>query len=170
MRQLITWLLLCGVVFGQDAMPLPWTRELELSDSGSDVLIMQALLMRSPGVASIIATDGDFGSSTQAAVESFQVYTMLNASGIFDIPTAQALLACCERDGYRDNGTAASGYGKLYKIVVPLPSLNRSVEATATLLDKDNNFIRSFTVRTHGHRDDGSAVRSFPARLLYHMT
>ena len=59
MRQLITsWLLLCGVVFGQDAMPLPWKRELELSDSGSDVLVMQALLTRCPGVESIVATDG----------------------------------------------------------------------------------------------------------------
>ena len=155
------WLVLCGVVLGQDTIPLPWTRELELGESGNDVKIMQTLLLRSPGVSSIIETDGNFDSSTQAAVESFQAYTALNASGIFDVPTAEALLSCCERDGYRDNGTAASAYGKLYKIIVPLPSMNRSVETNATLLDKDNNFIRSFTVRTHGHRDDGSAVSSF---------
>ena len=148
------------MVLGQDTMPLPWTRELEEGESGSDVQIMQALLLRSPGVTSSLEADGNFGSSTQVAVESFQTYTALNASGVFDVPTAQALLSCCERDGYRDNGTAASAYGKLYKIVVPLPSMNRSVETNATLLDKDNNFIRSFTVRTHGHRDDGSAVRS----------
>lgn len=28
----------------------------------------------------------------------------------------------------------------------------------ATLLDKDNTVVRSFRVRTHGHRDDGSAA------------
>jgi len=71
---------------------------------------------------------------------------------------AAALLECCEQDGYVDAGLPASHYGEyLYKVLVPLdPSNNRSVEVTATLLDKDNNVLRTFTLRTHGHRDDGS--------------
>ena len=55
-----------------------------------------------------------------------------------------------------DNGASARSLGKLYKIVVPLPSANRSVETSATLFDADNNAIMSFVVRTHGNREGGS--------------
>lgn len=88
----------------------------------------------------------------------FQTGNSIDASGIFDNTTANALLECCQSDGYVDNGTAASEYGKLYKILVPLQSVNRSIEAVAILLDKDNHILRTFTVRAHGYRSDGTSA------------
>lgn len=141
-------------------MPLPFTRELTYVDgdsleSGSDVLIMQTLINRSPLMSSNqIDTDGAYGADSADAVSTFQTGNSIDASGVFDNATATALLACCQSDGYVDDGTAASEYGKLYKILVPLQSVNRSIEATAILLDKDNNVVRMFTVRAHGYRSD----------------
>jgi hypothetical protein len=78
---------------------------------------------------------------------------------------ATALLACCERDRYVDAGLPASHYGAqyLYKVLVPLdPSNNRSVEVTATLLDANNTVLRTFILRGHGYRDQGSANPPWP--------
>lgn len=143
-------------------MPMPWYRTLSYDaasplQSGKDVTIAQTLLNRNPEIA--LPVDGVYGASTAAAVEAFQGASgIVPADGIFMSATAGALLACCLQDGYRDSGAPASDYGKLYKIVVPLPSANRSVETNATLLDKDNNAIRSFRVRCHGVRDDGTSA------------
>lgn len=145
---------------GDDVMPPPFVRVLEYTEgsslqSGSDVVIAQSLLIRSPAVESLDA-DGYFGEASASAVSSFQAASSLSATGVFDSPTASALLECCERDNYVDEGKPASFYGKLYKIIVPVKS-NRSLETSATLLDKDNNVIRNFTVRTHGNRGDGTS-------------
>ena len=109
---------------------------------------MQTMLNRNPGILTL--ADGIFGPLTSSSVQSFQKASGLEETGIFENFTAAALLSCCLQDSYFDNGTAASVYGKLYKILVPLSSTNRSIEAIATLLDKDNNIIRNFIVRTHG--------------------
>lgn len=65
---------------------------------------------------------------SEAAVTLFQNGSSLPTTGVFDSATAAALLACCSADGYVDAGVPASAYGKLYKIVVPLASTNRSIE------------------------------------------
>jgi hypothetical protein len=151
-------------VVSDSSMPLPFYRELEYTqgktlESGSDVLIMQTLINRSPFISSNpVDTDGYYGSDSADAVSTFQTGNSLDATGVFDNATATALLACCQGDGYVDDGTPASEYGKLYKIIVPLTSVNRSIEATAMLLDKDNNLLRTFTVRAHGYRSDDTSA------------
>ena len=90
------------------SMPLPWSRELSTGDSGSDVKIMQSLLNRSPGATQIEA-DGQFGAGTEAAVAAFQSSSNIKppTPGVFENSTADALMDCCGRDNYKDNGTAA---------------------------------------------------------------
>jgi hypothetical protein len=150
-------------VLSDDSMPLPFSRELEYIagdtlESGSDVLIMQTLINRSPFISQALEIDGYYGEASAEAVSSFQSGNNIDVDGIFGVTTANVLLDCCQSDGYKDNGTAASEYGKLYKVIVPLPSTNRSIEATATLLDANNNVLRSFTVRAHGYRSDGTSA------------
>mmetsp|Transcript_52592 Transcript_52592/g.67427 ORF Transcript_52592/g.67427 Transcript_52592/m.67427 type:complete len:305 (-) Transcript_52592:94-1008(-) len=150
-------------VASDDSMPLPFSRELiyvegSSLESGSDVLIMQTLINRSPLISQELDEDGYYGADSADAVSSFQTGNALPVSGVFDNATATSLLACCQSDGYMDDGQAASAYGKLYKIIVPLPSTNRSVEAVASLFDENNTFVRSFTVRAHGYRSDGTSA------------
>eukprot|EP00618_Florenciella_parvula_P025115 CAMPEP_0119524508 /NCGR_PEP_ID=MMETSP1344-20130328/39436_1 /TAXON_ID=236787 /ORGANISM="Florenciella parvula, Strain CCMP2471" /LENGTH=190 /DNA_ID=CAMNT_0007563031 /DNA_START=113 /DNA_END=681 /DNA_ORIENTATION=- len=146
-------------------MPVPFSRELSFTNvstdamSGNDVLIMETLLKRSPLILnSSLNVNGLFDESDATAVSAFQSGTpgLSPATGVFDNATASALLGCCMQDGYEDDGTSARSLGMLYKIVVPLPSANRSVETSATLFDADNNAIMSFVVRTHGNREGGS--------------
>ena len=147
-----------------EGMPLPWMRELRLTDppmTGNDILIAQTLISRKPGAPLTVLERGVYDADTEAAVIWFQQEEGLSTiapKGIFENETASLLLSCCLEDGYFDAGLPAAYYGKLYKIIVPIPSVNRSIEATATLLDSENNEIRRFRVRAHGVRDDGSSA------------
>ena len=143
-----------------ESMPLPFTREITVTDPllyGNDVLIATTLLSRSPYVKKSYIPSNTYDDTSAEAVTTFQKATNLNINGIIDAPTANLLLNLYSNDGYQDKGITASSMGYLYKIVIPVYS-NRSIETTGTLYDKDNNVLLSFTVRAHGHRDDGSSA------------
>lgn len=131
------------------AMPLPWTRVLEIATppiTGQDVFIAQNLLQH---VARDLVASSTYDSSTQSAVAELQRRSGLNDSGIFDAPTASALLACCSNDGYVDDGEAPRTSGHKYKVHVQVYS-NRSIERRARLLDADGREVFNYTVRLHG--------------------
>ena len=59
----------------QAVMPQPWTRQLSIQQpplNGSDVLIVQWLVNRSPFVQENITKDGIYGSQSAGAVKAFQ--------------------------------------------------------------------------------------------------
>jgi len=155
------------LVASAQAMPSPFTRELSVtyfpSTTGQDVLLVQNMLNRNAALRShygnAITLDSWYGASeTKPWVQRFQYITSgLTSTGVVDAATASALMSCCSADGYLNDEKTAGYYGKLFKIVVPLPSVDRSVEATAWLLDKDNTLLHKFPVRTHGHRSDGTS-------------
>ena len=141
------------------SMPLPFTRELYLTSpqmTGNDVYIAQSLLIRDDAVDNI-STDGIFGQKTEDATKAFQGAHSLEKSGVIDEETAQLLLDLHMADGYKDSGFTAASMGYMYKLHVPV-YYNRSVETKATLYDDSNNVLLQFTVRAHGHRDDGSSA------------
>ncbi len=153
----------CNSIYDSPAMPLPWTMPLCLDNpqmEGNPVIIAQNLLMNDPSSTAYypksFAVQGTFNAATNQAIQAFQTVHKLTVNGVLDSATAQALLDCCSDDGIKDDGFTAASLGYLYKISIPVPS-NRSVEVTATLFDKDNNFIMTFPVRAHGHRDDNGA-------------
>ena len=141
--------------------------------------IISTATATTPTTTTPLVVDGVFGAATAAAVAAFQATLSFlppsssfaassaaasassDPDGVFGSATAAALLDCCLDDGYADDGRPATAFGptKRYKILVPLPSSNRSVEApNATLLDRFNNVVRTFRVRAHGVRDDGSSA------------
>ena len=143
-----------------DSMPLPFTRELAVTDPllyGNDVLIATTLLSRSPYVSRTYIASNTYDDASAEAVSAVQKQANLNVNGVIDAPTANLLLSLYSNDGYEDKGINAGSMGYLYKIFIPVYS-NRSIETTGTLYDKDNNVLLSFTVRAHGHRDDGSSA------------
>ena len=143
-------LLPISVALGDSAaMPLPWTRVLELSTpplTGQDVFIAQNLLQH---VSHGLVVTSTFDSPTQSAVVELQRRSGLNESGIFDPPAASALLACCSSDGYADDGEPPRMSGHKYKVHVQVFS-NRSIERRARLLDADGREVYNYTVRLHG--------------------
>lgn len=142
------------------AMPLPFYRELSLQSpplSGDDVKIAQTLLNRNNAVIPKIFVNGVFDEASSAATKQFQDVVGLKATGAVDDTTAQKLLEFHSADGVKDTGFTAASKGYLYKLYVPVHN-NRSIETTAILFDKDNNELLQFTVRTHGHREDGTAA------------
>ena len=141
------------------AMPLPFTRELELTSpfmSGNDVIIAQNLLIRDNAVDSHLDCDGTYGSLSAEATSAFQNANKLIDTGILNEETAQLLLDLHSNDNYKDNGFTAASMGYLYKLHIPVYS-NRSIETEATLYDSENNILMQFIVRSHGHRNDGSS-------------
>ena len=94
----------------QAVMPQPFTRQLSLQTplmNGSDVLILQWLVNRSPFVQGNITKDGNFGTETAGAVKAFQagnnMYVVLPDTLISRVvkwaPCADPLL--CRARGYR---------------------------------------------------------------------
>lgn len=141
-------------------MPAPFTRELKVTSpmqTGNDVLIAQTLLNRDKAVKPTLTTDGVFGNACATATSQFQTAVGLKATGIVDSATAQKLLDVHSADGVKDTGFTAASLGYLYKLHVPV-HLNRSIETVATLYDKNNNILLTFTVRTHGKRGDGTSA------------
>lgn len=80
-------LLLAGAAQAQNsAMPQPWTRVLSLQNpmlNGSDVLILQWLVNRSPFVQGNLTKDGIFGAATAGAVKAFQAGNNLYSFALF---------------------------------------------------------------------------------------
>jgi len=142
------------------AMPAPFYREIEVSTpllSGNDVLIAQSLLNRDSAVKPSIQADGVFGQLSATATSQFQTAVGLKATGVIDSSTAQKLLDYHSADGIKDSGFTAGSMGYLFKLHLPVHN-NRSIETTATLFDKNNNVLLSFTTRTHGYHDDGTQM------------
>ena len=125
-------LVLCALtafVRSNAAMPIPFTRQLELTSplmSGSDVTIAQNLLIRDDAVESTLECDGYFGSLSESATKSFQVAHQLEESGVLDSTTASLLLDLHSNDNYKDSGFTAASMGYLYKLYFPV-YYNRSI-------------------------------------------
>jgi len=141
-------------------MPLPFKRVLQQTTpamTGSDVVIMQNLLIRSPYVKDSLVLDGIFGSGSRDAVYQFQNGNrMSNCSGVLDAPTADLLLKLHSADGYKDNGVMLPG--AKYKVYVPVKR-DRSIELNATLFDANHRVLHSFIARSRGQlHTDGSAL------------
>jgi len=140
-------------------MPLPFTRELSLSDptlSGSDVFIACSLMVRDDAVSMEAGDcDYDFDSDDDKTTREFQGANSLVVTGVVDDKTASLLLELHSADGYKDTGFSAESMGYKYKFHIPVYT-NRSVEARGTLFDAQNNVIMTFPVRAHGLRDEAS--------------
>lgn len=119
------------------APPLPFTRPLAMGDTGHDVLIAQAFLIRAVAHsnATIRAEDGHYADATARAAQFFRDTVDLPPGDDLDAPALAALLRVGGPDGYADDGQPASARGKLYKVHVKVHA-NRSIEDhTATLSD-----------------------------------
>ena len=155
----IVWMVAESV--GSDTMPLPFTRELYLTDpplSGSDVFIACNLLARDDAVSmSANKCDYEFDSSDADATREFQDANGLSSSseGVVDGETANALLELHSADRYKDSGFTAASMGYKYKFHIPV-HMNRSMETEATLFDAENRVLMSFKVRAHGLRDEAT--------------
>ena len=149
---------LVACVFAK-TMPAPFYRVLYVTSpymTGNDVTIAQSLLKRDPAVDPKLTVDGVYGDNSLKATSSFQTAHGLPGTGVLDSVSAQLLMDLHSEDHYKDSGFTAASMGYLYKFHIPVYQ-NRSVEAYATLFDKDNNEMLKFKTRAHGHRDDGSA-------------
>jgi len=148
-------------VVSDDDMPLPFTRSIKLTEPymyGNDVLIATTLLSRSHYVPKTYQPSNTYDeTSVQAVILLQNGLNITNNIGIIDSITSSMLLDLYTNDGYQDKGISASSMGYLYKIFIPVYK-NRSIETAATLYDKDNNVLLTFTARAHGHRDDGSSA------------
>jgi len=136
----------------------PFYRVLQLTNpptNGTDVLIAQVLLNRSPYVLTPVVVDGSFGSTTKSAVFAFQSGNGLSATGVLDANSSTLLLSLHYRDNYRDNGTIPPGY--MYKVHIPVYA-NRSIETNATLYNAQMQVLRVFRVHTHGQNDSQTGL------------
>lgn len=145
----------------------PFQRQLSAAanSSGDDVLLLQRLLGARaaawcgadflPAVASV------FDDATGACLALFQAPQGLPASGVLDAATASAVLRVLGPDGYVDDGVPPAALGYAYKVLVVLPSANRSVEAQARLIAANGSELFSFTVRLHGA--EGYPVPAWPS-------
>lgn len=140
---------LSSCVAAQD-MPLPWTRPLQIGDTGASVYIAQNLLDRAATVPRTkLNASGTFDDLTAQFVIGLQRIMSLNESGILDPPTAAKLLECCAQDHYKDEDVPPSSLGYAYKIHVKLHP-NRSIEVPARLIAGNGTVLFEFTVRAHG--------------------
>jgi hypothetical protein len=128
----------------------PFTAPLSEGSTDQTVYVLQGVLQRTPGGASLPAT-GYFGSETKAALAAYQTTQGLDATGVLDAESAALLMgnSSLTQDGYKDDGRPPGDLGYKYKIVVPVYS-NRRVESTATLVSANGTTLFAFTVRTHG--------------------
>lgn len=135
-----------AVAQGNQSLPLPFTRVLKFNDTGSDVYIAQNLLKRfTPGVA----VTSIYDAATLEGVANLQLKYSIPITGALDAPTASALLDCCSRDGYVDDGKPPSELGYQYKVHLRVYQ-NRSNEVTARLLAGNGTVLLEFIARAHG--------------------
>ena len=144
------------------SMPGPFTRKLMVEDPmifGKDVVILQNLLQRFPGLRTCPTTlkiTAQYDQGTADAVSSFQAANNVNATGIFDDQTAHLLLDKCLSDGFKDMKTPLMGYK--FKLYVPVFK-DRNRETNATLYDADGLERFKFRIRAHGALDkSGNAI------------
>jgi len=136
-------------------MPCPFTRVLQLEQpplNGSDVFILQNLLRRAVPATPITSF---YDAKTQAAVHQFQATNKLQATGVFDEPTATLLLERYMDDGYKDDGTIP--HGVMYKMHIPVYR-NRSIETNGTLYAGNGTVLRQFRTRTQGQSDNSTGL------------
>ena len=147
-------------------LPSPFNSPLSpTTGTHSEITILQFLLGRyDPHLCSSKQmADGEYDAATEACVRSFQQHVSLNTSGVFGRQEAEAMFAGpWSEDGYTDDGRTAASQGYFYKILIPVHR-NRSIETTATILDKDNNVLFQFVAREKGHIVDGCG-RTIPER------
>ena len=156
-----------AAALASSSFPPPFTRDLSVqtpSLTGSDVFIACSLLQRDDSVTPYTC-DSVFDPADASAVSSFNVVHGLcpaaaaaaSECGVFTSASASLLLSLHSADGTTDSGFTARSLGYQYKLYLPVHA-NRSIETSGILFDGDNNELLSFVVRTHGHRDDGSAA------------
>jgi hypothetical protein len=138
-------------------MPPPFYRVLSVQNpplQGTDVYILQNLIVRSPFVSNFTEVSSVYDEETSEAVREFQIGNEIKGSelGVFDSLTANELLSLHSCDNYSDDGTPASQVGKgyLYKVYIQT-FYNRSVETNAILFDANNTMLHKFRVRLHGY-------------------
>jgi hypothetical protein len=144
-----------------DAMPLPFKRELDYGMIGNDVLIAQMLVQRAPIFPSDIRFNysvyDDFTVRVIGVYQSvYRQVEHLKITGTVDNATANSLLHTYLFDGYRPR-YCRRGESKLpsqfkYMVDVPVYS-NRSIETVATLYDADCIPKLHFIARTKGQMD-----------------
>jgi hypothetical protein len=156
---LVLLLLLCGCVA---SMPLPFTQQLQMGDRDKLVRLVRILLARTPGVATLNATDDLFDASVANAMQTFQSQHQLTPTAALDDATASALLLHNEPDGWRDPLAFPLPSQYLYKVWIPVHR-NRTVQAqNATLFDQRGNVLLTFVARLHGkNHPDGSQLNQF---------
>lgn len=164
---LVVMMGMVGMSQADDSFPQPFSRALSVQSpplSGSDVIILQNLIVRSPLVMISLQFNGNYDANTAAAVQQFQQGNGLVSDAVFDAQTASLLLDQClgeclsfqfvcllvrfvcevclvvyslfgpAADGYKDDGSIPPGY--LYKVYIPVYK-NRSIETIATLFNSD---------------------------------
>ena len=149
-------------------LPSPFNSPLSSTSthSHSEISILQYLLGRYNehlcGTGQL--EKGEYDAATEACVRSFQQHVSIHPqTGMFGRQEAEAMFAGpWSEDGYKDDGMSAASQGYLCKILIPVHR-NRSIETTATLLDKDNNVLFEFVAREKGHIADGCG-RTIPER------
>ena len=148
-----------AISFTQDPPPpsfplWPFGRQLQIGDTGRDVLVLNRLLaaralecFTNPPISSSI-----FDIVTKSCLSLFQDAKVkgFTERGILDAITAFTIIEQLGKDSYVDSGIPPFELGYLYKVLVKLPSTNRSVEATASLIASNGTELFNFTVRLHG--------------------
>ena len=128
---------------------LPFQRELKLNNTspmhGKDVIIMQNLLQRCPGLT--IRATGVFDDQTVGNLTTFQKIYNIIPDGVFRIDSAKVLLEHFMSDGFKDDGYIPSWCK--FKLYVPVHR-DRNIETVGILYDKLGNVLHKFPVRAHG--------------------
>jgi len=159
----------CATSAEDAEMPSPFTRVLCYNResnlmSGSDVVILQNLIIRSPYVNATLPLTGEYDYDTYQSVIAFQAGNQISGdpSGVFGPDTANMLLSLHSCDGYKDLGIPAKHYGAqyLYKLHFQVFN-NRSYETIGSLFDANNLLLHQFRLRTHGW-DNATANPPWP--------
>lgn len=141
---------LLRVTSAQASMPLPFTRQLQLTTpalQGQDIYILQNMLSQNGNMPLNVTSEYD--AATEQAVSLFQRGQGLAVDGIVGPVTAQAVLDQLSDDRYRDDGVPPAQLGYLYKVYVPVYR-NRSVETMASLIAANGSTVFQFQARLHG--------------------
>ena len=128
---------------------LPFNRKLEVLSplmKGKDVVILQNLLQRYPGIN--LTANGEFDQSTKDAVTYFQKeINIIPSDGVVNIATGTKVIERLMSDGYKDDGKIPDWCK--YKLYVPVYR-DRTIETTAILYARNGDVLYKFTVRARG--------------------